>query len=256
MVKDCAPSVVDPCAGFRLGAAQIVLPVSMANITGKQAPGEAARVFTQGFLPYASGPTVDVHVVTTEGLYANDAGLTAYEWRRLLDKSLHFRAAFDRNIDGAARDNPLILPHAYQHHAWDSLLLATGKSFTQARGLLRDAYNASPEFRQCVDEDIRGQGRTPHADKVAFILEEHALSYLVLTGKLQLPRRLTPPDSLDAVIVAYPGPPMKSQVAAYHILDGVRPFAAVGQMLYADVSSQPFRLYDMRQSTMPGHGLA
>ncbi|MEJ0062781.1 MAG: hypothetical protein WDO70_06170 [Alphaproteobacteria bacterium] len=228
---------------FRLGAAQIFVPVSMAKIKGQQKPGAVAEVFVDDFMDYVTGPKVDAHIITSEGLYANDESLTAFKWRGMLDTSMRYRRKFSQLIDQAASENSMVIPYAYQLHGWDQMMFSVS-DFGVMRGRLRQAYNTDPSFKDAVHADLARQGRQPTPDKIAFILEEHALTYALMTEQASLERRLTSPNSLDQQIFAYPGPLMDSQIKAYEVLHG-RTQIPDGQWLYADVSDKPMRLYDI-----------
>lgn len=237
---------------YKLGAAQIIVPVSMAKITGSQNPLATANVFTRVFLPYAPHPTVDPYVILTEGLYAHNADLSAAEWRRHLDTSLDFLRKFRRNIDDAAKTEPLILPDVYQTHSWDETIYKA-QSFTHHRGLLRHAYHDNRlGFRAVVHNDILRRNPTPIKNlskktldaAVAFIIEEHALSYAFNLGSVHFDRLLTKDKPLQQIIMAYNGQIPASQIISYRILHGKNPVEH-SKWLYADTSQRPMKIYDV-----------
>lgn len=232
-----------PLDEFRFHQAQLVVPVSMAKIQGQQNPAATADVFTHEFLRFAPHPTVDPYVLLTEGLYANNANLSAFEWRRCLDAGIEFRRKFLKRIHAAAAREVLILPEAYQVHSWDETIYRD-VCFAQSRGVLRNAYHDDPDYRAAVNADLASQGRQITPDAVAFLNEEHALAYDLFAGNVDLNRNLSKGDGRRQMMIAYHGGMMRSQILAYRLLRKGKPVPSES-WLFADTSQRPMRIYDV-----------
>lgn len=206
---------------IKLQNALLITPISMAKISGIQSARESVRLFTETLLPFVpeSATTTDIALITTEGLYMNDSG-NAFDLRKKLwGKSHAFRRKFEDGIVQAQKDNPRILPDAYEIETFDTVRNRCHRPYRELLGLLYNELSTNPAFMESLVTDLDAMGQPYSSEKVSFLLEEYVCSWLFYTAptglRQQTPRRQ---DTNGQIVVCYAGALSPSHIEAYRIL--------------------------------------
>lgn len=238
---------------FDLSNAIITMPISMARIEGDQTARRTVDVLVRDDIkPHIPArDSTDIHMVTTAGLYmvtdtAALHGAEPYQHReKLLGQDAKFRRDLGRALQAARETFSRVRPDAFRVTPFDTCCSDAFDTLPALRGHLKQAFQAKPPLRDAVLGDINHMGREATGGNVAFLIEEHAMTYdwcrrdkpfasLVRDTAIIKPQRL----------IMYPGALMASQAAVIRTLSDKFGKIPDGQAFYQD-TTKPFAPQDM-----------
>jgi hypothetical protein len=185
----------------------IVFPVSMTRIANAISP--QACIDALDFLrDKIQVNQVGAHFLYSEGLYMNFA-TDAYETKNSFAQTAvsHMRGV--RNLV-EKHYMKFQIDAAFSFESWFQMYLSH-KDFFNAFKAVKDLYASDTDFQKYIAEDAATQGKELTERQVAFFLEEHTFSYLLMNGQLQLRN-----DFVNGrekwILTVYPGKPPKSLI--------------------------------------------
>lgn len=185
----------------------IVLPISMSRASNAQS-AEACIDALRFFLPKIQENKVGANLVYSEGLYMNFEQDAFDTKNRFANTAVSHMGAVKNLFAKNFRE--FQIESALTFESWFQMYLSH-KDFFSAYSTVKKLYATDPDFQKYVARDAEMQGKTLDERQLAFFLEEHTFSYLLLNRQLKLRNDFV--NNREAwVLEAYPGNPPLGQI--------------------------------------------
>lgn len=184
----------------------VVFPISMSRIGNAQSHDKCFE-YMEHFSPDKFQLSeAGLNFIYTETLYMSMGGeADELKWR--------FHEETKKHKDGFSKlmmKDKWRIPKAVSYNSWTQVLLDT-ENFTNYFLKLKKIYQEDDKFQAYIKRDADNIDRKLSESQVNFFLEEHALFYLILKGKVPLKNDFVQGNE-KWVLVAYPGKPLYAQV--------------------------------------------
>jgi hypothetical protein len=101
---------------------------------------------------------------------------------------------------------------AFSFKTFGQIILDNSEIFVSTCRVVASMYKSDKQFAQYVDVDCASFGRGTGRMELNFILEEVAIFYLLLNGKLLLNNKFVTDSDKKWTLKAYPGKPLRSEI--------------------------------------------
>lgn len=185
----------------------IVLPISMSRSSNAQS-AEACIDALRLFLPKIQENKVGANLIYSEGLYMNFEKDAFDTKNRFANTAVSHMGAV-RNLF-AKNFREFQIDSALTFESWFQMYLSHNDFFS-VFSTVKKLYASDSDFQKYVAKDAEQQGKELDERQIAFYLEEHTFSYLLLNRQLKL-RNDFVNDRQTWVLEAYPGSPPLGQI--------------------------------------------
>lgn len=188
----------------------VVFPISMSRISNAQEP-RAIMNTLDFFLNKVSISRVGVNIIYTEGLYMNFEKNIFETKNRFAQTAVCHMGGVKNIIQKEFKKYQI--HDAFNFESWFHVYFAYADFFNVLKKV-QDLYKKDKVFQTYIALDAKEQKRKLTKQQLAFYLEEHAFSYLLLNRQLQLHN-----DFVNGreqwVLLCYPGKPPRGQIYVY-----------------------------------------
>lgn len=188
----------------------VVFPISMSRSGNAQSPRACIEAL-DFFTGKVSANRAGVHFLYTEGVYMN-LEVDAWKAKNRFSQSAvnHMRGVkklISKNYKKYQIDS------AFSFVSWFQMYLSH-PGFFQIYKAVHGMYKADSKFRKVVARDAEEQKRKLDARQIAFYLEEHTLTYLLLNRQIEIANDFVHHQE-QWILLAYPGRPPRGQIYLY-----------------------------------------
>ena len=185
----------------------IVFPISMSRIGNAQSAQACLDTLKQ-LAPKIQKTSVGANFIYSEGLYLNFEADARTQKNRFAQNAISHMQAVKK-----LRQKERVqfqIEEAFHFDSWFQMYLSH-TDFFSVLGQVRKLYESDTEFQRMVSLDAHDAGKELTEQQLAFFLEEHVFSYLLLNKQLALHN-----DYLDHreawILEVYPGAALRGAI--------------------------------------------
>lgn len=191
----------------------LIFPLSMSRLANAQ-QASVLYDFLKFFEQKIEYISVDVIFLYTNDLYLSVEERAIELRKKVLDQMLNHKNEF---LSILLKEKKYT-PQAFHFLPWDYAVLGA-EDFSELRARLVKAQHENSEFAAFLQQDLASTGRDETEANFNFLIEEIAISHLLIQKRIPLPHALTTPEGWR--LLCYPGDPLQAWVWA--VKNGILP---------------------------------
>lgn len=185
----------------------LIFPLSMSRLAHAQSPA-VLYDFLKFFEAKIQVISLDVIFLYTNDLYLNVEDFAVEVRKKVLNQMINHKSGF---LNILLKEKKYV-PSAFHFLPWDYAVL-NATEFHEIRDHLFKAQKNTPSFHDALHRDLENAGRKETEANVRFLIEEIAVSHLLVQKQIPMPHTLATPDGWR--LLCYPGDPLYSWVFVY-----------------------------------------